>query len=270
MLGAAVVAFFAFLFGAMAGASSGSDKPIGYLRHLAPPPASVAARQARAFQKVTSYTDYIARGTPNKKEVALTFDDGPGPFTPQVLKVLNETHTPATFFDVGSQYVSFSLAAQAAAVGGFPIGNHTQNHAAMSSLSRAGQNTELEQANSAFARAGIPRPVLFRPPYGSFDTTTSGLTKKKKLLMVLWSVDSEDYTRPGVATIVHNVLGGITSGDIVLMHDAGGDRSQTIAALPEIIKGLKARGLTPVTVPQLILDDPPPRDQPAAPNLGAG
>lgn len=270
LLAAAVVAFLAFLFGAMAGANAGSGDSVGYVRHLVPPTASLAARQERAFALVTSYTDYIARGTPNKKEVALTFDDGPGPFTPQILRVLNETRTPATFFNVGSQYTSFAVAAQATAVGGYPIGNHTESHPAMATLSRADQNSQIEQANQQYAAAGIARPVLFRPPYGSYNDVTSALMRKKKLLMVLWSVDSQDYRQPGADAIVQNVLGGITAGDIVLMHDGGGDRSQTVAALPRIIKGLRERGLKPVTVPQLVLDDPPPRNQPPAPNLGAG
>jgi peptidoglycan/xylan/chitin deacetylase (PgdA/CDA1 family) len=87
------------------------------------------------------------------------------------------------------------------------------------------------------------------------------------LLMVLWSLDTGDYLRPGVPELVHRVLAGAHPGEIVLMHDAGGDRRQTIAALPEIIEGLRSRGYRPVTVPQLLADDPPPRGQPLPPSL---
>jgi peptidoglycan/xylan/chitin deacetylase (PgdA/CDA1 family) len=84
---------------------------------------------------------------------------------------------------------------------------------------------------------------------------------------VVWSVDASDYLKPGVAQIVQRVLAGAHPGAIVLMHDGGGDRSQTIAALPTIIRKLRARGLRLVTVPQLLLDDPPPPGEPLPPNL---
>ena len=80
--------------------------------------------------------------------------------------------------------------------------------------------------------------------------------------MVLWSTDTGDYTVPGVQTIVQRALAGAHPGAIILMHDAGGDRSETIAALPAIIAGLRRKGLHPVTFPRLMLDDPPPRGQP--------
>ncbi|HYM55377.1 MAG TPA: hypothetical protein VES97_08445, partial [Solirubrobacteraceae bacterium] len=114
---------------------------------------------------------------------------------------------------------------------------------------------------------GGPRPVLFRPPYGSFDRTTLRQLHSLHLLMVFWSVDTGDYQQPGVAVIVERALAGAHAGAIILMHDAGGVRTQTIAALPSIIRGLRARGFRLVTVPQLLLDDPPPAGQPLPPNL---
>jgi peptidoglycan/xylan/chitin deacetylase (PgdA/CDA1 family) len=80
--------------------------------------------------------------------------------------------------------------------------------------------------------------------------------------MVLWSVDTGDYARPGVSRIVHSALSGATSGSIILMHDGGGDRSETAAALPQIIRGLRRRHFHLVTVSQLAATDPPPRHQP--------
>jgi peptidoglycan/xylan/chitin deacetylase (PgdA/CDA1 family) len=78
---------------------------------------------------------------------------------------------------------------------------------------------------------------------------------------VLWSVDTFDYTQPGTRQIVRRVLAGAKPGAIVLMHDGGGNRSQTLAALPAIVRGLRSKGYTLVTVPQLLLHDPPPRQQ---------
>jgi peptidoglycan/xylan/chitin deacetylase (PgdA/CDA1 family) len=89
------------------------------------------------------------------------------------------------------------------------------------------------------------------------------------MTMVMWSVDSQDYLRPGVDRIVANVLDNVKPGAIVLLHDAGGDRSQTIAALPRIVNALRLRHYTLVSVPQLLRDAPPPLKQPAM-GIGAG
>ena len=86
------------------------------------------------------------------------------------------------------------------------------------------------------------RPRLFRPPYGSFDPTTFKELHHLHLLMILWSVDTADYTLPGAQAIVERALAGAKPGAIILMHDAGGNRSETIAALPAIVKGLRKRG----------------------------
>ena len=88
------------------------------------------------------------------------------------------------------------------------------------------------------------------------------MLRRNRMLMVLWSVDSQDYRQPGARAIVRRVLNGAHPGAIVLMHDAGGARSQTVAALPEIVRKLRHRGYRLVTVPQLLRDDPPPRGQP--------
>lgn len=113
----AVVAFVSFIVGASSGASSGSDGPVGYVKLLGPIEPSQFEVLEHARQQVLSYTDYISKGTPNNNEVALTFDDGPGTFTPQILKILNETKTPATFFELGINIGEYPLAAQAVAVG---------------------------------------------------------------------------------------------------------------------------------------------------------
>ena len=110
--------------------------------------------------------------------------------------------------------------------------------------------------------AGAPAPRLFRPPYGAFNHKTLAMLKRQGLLMVMWSVDTSDYARPGVPRIVASALNGAHPGGIILMHDGGGDRSETVQALPQIIQGLRQRGYSMVTVPHLVRDDPPPRKQP--------
>jgi peptidoglycan/xylan/chitin deacetylase (PgdA/CDA1 family) len=145
---------------------------------------------------------------------------------------------------------------------GDAIGDHTENHFPLAELRAGQQRDEVVAAGRAITRAGAPAPDLFRPPYGSFNHTTLTMLRAKKLLMVLWSVDTSDYARPGVARIVHAALKGARAGAIILMHDGGGDRSETVAALPQIIRGLRRRGYSLVTVPHLVRDDPPRRGQP--------
>jgi chitin deacetylase len=111
---------------------------------------------------------------------------------------------------------------------------------------------------------------LFRPPYGLWNATTLRLLHKAQMLMVLWTVDTNDYRLPGVAAIVHAAVAGARPGAIILMHDAGGNRSETVAALPQIIRALRARRYELVTVPQLLLDNPAPRNQQISALLGSG
>lgn len=129
----------------------------------------------------------------------------------------------------------------------------------------------LRLQDAAFANTGLPPPRLFRPPYGSFDPMTLSLLAKRRSLMVLWSVDTGDFARPGADAIVSRALDDAEPGAIILLHDGPGARPQTVAALPRILAGLEARGLEPVTVPQLLRTNPPPRRQPPpAPLEGPG
>ena len=123
------------------------------------------------------------------------------------------------------------------------VGDHTETHPMMATLSAHDQREELVEQIARIELLGGPRPRLFRPPYGSFDATTFHILRQLHLLMVLWSTDTSDYTLPGVQAIVQSALAGAHPGAIILMHDAGGDRSETIAALPAIIEGLRKRGL---------------------------
>jgi peptidoglycan/xylan/chitin deacetylase (PgdA/CDA1 family) len=204
------------------------------------------------------------------REVALTFDDGPGPYTPEVLKVLERLHAPATFFEVGIEERYFHAATADIVARGYPIGDHTENHAPMSQLSRKLQLGQLLQETSAIGDYGAPFPRMFRPPYGLWNAKTLALLKKYRMLMVLWSVDTSDYQMPGVDVIVDRALAAAKPGAIILLHDAGGNRAQTVAALPAIIKRLRAKGYKLVTVPRLLLDNPAPRDQDVATLAGAG
>lgn len=223
---------------------------------------AAGAVEERAVDRLLSYTSYVERGSSRRREVALTFDDGLGPATPRILAILRKTHTPATFFLIGRSVRSYPWLVAAEAREGFVVGDHTETHPFMSGLTRSAQAAELRQAADDIQRAHGRYPRLFRPPYGVFDKATLAVLRARRMLMVLWSVDTKDYSQPGVNKIVCTTVSGAQPGAIILMHDGGGNRAQTVAALPRIILRLRRRGFRLVSIPQMISDDPPPRDQP--------
>lgn len=225
------------------------------------PEADPEADPEAAVAKVLAYTPFVKEGGDRGHDVALTFDDGPGPYTPGVLDVLERMHVQATFFEIGKMLQWFSASTVREIRDGDAIGDHTETHPEMALLPAHDQHEELFEQIARIELLGGPRPTLFRPPYGSYDATTMHELRKLHLLMVLWSDDTEDYLQPGVAAIVERALAGAHPGAIILMHDAGGTRTQTIAALPTIIADLRARGFRLVTVPQLLSEDPPPPGQ---------
>jgi peptidoglycan/xylan/chitin deacetylase (PgdA/CDA1 family) len=216
---------------------------------------------------VLRHTNYVLSGRPRKREVALTFDDGPSVWTPKLVRALLRVRAAATFFPVGIPIERYPRYLRMERRAGFTIGDHTMTHPQMSELPGPKQIGEIDGQARLLLNARIPYPRLFRPPYGVFDSDTLGLLEERRMLMVLWSVNPEDYTRPGRRRIVRRVLDAVRPGSIVLMHDGGGDRSQTVAAVPRIVRKLRARGYRLVTVPQLLADDPPPRGQGPPPQI---
>jgi peptidoglycan/xylan/chitin deacetylase (PgdA/CDA1 family) len=252
-------------------AARASSPSVG--RTAAPLPSAAAAQalerkaEARAIDHVLSYAPAVSSGGTHGEEVALTFDDGPGPYTQRLVSMLNKLHVHATFFPIGEEERYFSAGTSLELRSGDVVGDHTETHPMMASLSAREQHEELFEQIARIELLDGPRPRLFRPPYGSFNATTLKQLRAMRLLMVLWSTDTKDYTLPGVHAIAQSALAGAHPGAIILMHDAGGDRSETIAALPSIVAGLRKKGLRPVTVPRLMLDDPPPRGRPIPTSL---
>ncbi len=218
---------------------------------------ALAARENQAIDRLLRRQSFIRWGGSERREVALTFDDGPGPYTPQILGVLERLHAPATFFEIGFMLRWFHASTVRAAHQGDVIGDHTETHPMMALLSPGAQRSQILDQTEWLHRYHVPFPRLWRPPYGSYNRTTLQILRQQHMLMVLWTADTDDYLRPGVATIVHRALAGARPGAIILLHDAGGNRAQTIAALPLIVRALRKRGYQLVTVPQLILNDPP-------------
>ncbi len=217
----------------------------------------LVAQENLAIDRLLRRQSFIRWGGSERREIALTFDDGPGPYTPQVLNVLARFHAPATFFEIGFMLRWFHASTVRAVHIGDVIGDHTETHPMMALLSSGAQRSQILDQTEWLRRYRAPFPRLWRPPYGSYNRTTLQILHQLRMLMVLWTVDTNDYLRPGVGTIVHRAVAGARPGAIILMHDAGGDRTQTIAALPLIIRALRKRGYQLVTVPQLILNDPP-------------
>jgi peptidoglycan/xylan/chitin deacetylase (PgdA/CDA1 family) len=232
-----------------------------------PPPPSSPVAERQAVAATLAYTPFVKEGTRTAREVALTFDDGPGPYTPALLSVLEREHVRATFFAIGKMERYFGESTVRELRDGDVVGDHTETHPPLARLSAREQYEQLFEQIVRIEALGGPRPDLFRPPYGSFNATTFAELRKLKLLMVLWSVDTGDYQQPGVGLIVQRALAGAHPGGIILMHDGGGTRAETIEALPQIIHALRARGYRLVTVPQLLHDDPPPSGLPLPPNL---
>jgi peptidoglycan/xylan/chitin deacetylase (PgdA/CDA1 family) len=232
--------------------------------------ADLRTAETGAINRTLAYTPYVRIAGREHREIALTFDDGPGPYTPEVLDVLEREGVPGTFFELGVLEQYFHASTARIVRDGFPIGDHTQDHAPMSHLPRSQQLSQLLGQTHAIGGYGAPFPRLFRPPYGYWNPTTLSLLAKYRMLMVLWTIDTDDYRLPGVAAIVHSAVSGARPGAIILLHDAGGNRSETVAALPIIIRQLRKRGYRLVTVPRLLLDNPPPRDQDVVPLAGSG
>jgi len=281
LAGAGLLAFAAIVVWAIASVGGGGDSGPqngGFAARLASVggtgPGSLFATQAKLDRTAVSttykQTPYIVKAGGQRRAVALTFDDGPSEYTPQYLKILNQMGAAATFFTVGGQYSTFGPTVKRAHSDGYVVADHTWTHPQMPSLGSAEQSSEIDRTASAITGLGLPSPQLYRPPYGAYDQTTLDALKKRKMLLVLWDVDTEDWRKPGVDAIKQAVFTQVQPGSIILMHDGGGDRTQTLAALPDIIRGLRERGYQLVTVPRLLAEDPPRGgDLPPAPNGGA-
>jgi cellulose synthase/poly-beta-1,6-N-acetylglucosamine synthase-like glycosyltransferase/peptidoglycan/xylan/chitin deacetylase (PgdA/CDA1 family) len=210
---------------------------------------------------LTAQGDRLVGGPrPAAGEVALTFDDGPSPdWTRRIAAALHSLRVPATFFVIGGQVVRFPGIVADLRRQGFDLGNHTFTHAQLSSVSEWTARAQLALTESALAGAAGVRTRVMRPPYSS---TPAGVTAPDQrayaraagpdYVVALSSRDSEDWNRPGVSTIVANATPPGHSGAIVLMHDGGGNRSETLAALPVLVPRLRARGYRFVTLAHIL------------------
>jgi peptidoglycan/xylan/chitin deacetylase (PgdA/CDA1 family) len=171
--------------------------------------------------------------------------NGGTPYTPRILAILDRLGAKATFFEEGRHVAGREALMRRIVASGGEIGNHSFNHPRDPGYGQLSSTNRLIHAATAFT------PCLFRPPYGLVNSKVEGAARRASLQTVLWSVDSGDNRHRGVAAIRARVLGLAAPGEIVLMHD-GGHHPQTVAALPGIVAGLRARGLRLETVTELL------------------
>ena len=188
---------------------------------------------------------------PARKEVALSFDDGPFPLTPSFVRMLKANRAVATFFMIGEQVTDrYQAALREELRNGDALGDHTYTHPDL--VTAGGVQSQLQRTIDAIRGLTGYNPCVFRPPYGDYDGSVLQTAASLGLATIMWEVDPSDYTLPGVTAIEQRVLSRVRPGSIVLSHDGGGPREQTLAAYPHIIRALRARGYRFVTVPELL------------------
>lgn len=193
------------------------------------------------FRKANDAVDLgVAR--PGERVVSLTFDDGPGAYTTQILDVLAKYHVKATFFVLGQYAQRYPDYLKRELRDGHHVASHSWDHPTLTKLSDSAIRTQLGWTQDVIVRAGgAPRCV--RPPYGSTDARVEQIISEfRSSATVLWNVDPADWERPGTGAIVSRVMGAIRPGAVILMHDGGGSRGQSVAALDALIPRIQAAG----------------------------
>lgn len=207
------------------------------------------------LRKELEPTGYVTWEVPNnEKIIAITFDDGPDPtYTPQVLHLLRQYKAEATFFMIGFRVQRNPYLVKQVLKEGHEIGNHTMNHLYASNSSDEKLENDILDGKKFFEK-WVKEPLLFRPPGGYINDAVFKTAKEAGYQTVLWSwhQDPRDWANPGVESIVNHVVKNAKSGDIVLLHDGGNNRSQTVAALAKILPELKKQGYRFVTVSELL------------------
>jgi peptidoglycan/xylan/chitin deacetylase (PgdA/CDA1 family) len=269
---AALAAVLAAALAVVALASSGGGGHRSSSRAAARPgsrqtrPQPTTPSTTAALRRLAAYglPVYCAGG--RRPLVALTFDDGPGPYTTKAIRKLRKHHARATFFLVGKSIASYPglarLERQVAAVG-----DHTMTHPFLPGLAQSPMEHQLSAAKQLIERNARQPVALFRPPYGARTPAIDRAAKALGMVEVIWSVDSGDSAGANYAGIERNVINGMRPGAIILMHE---NRGQTIRALLTILPALTRKHLRAVTLPELLAQDPPTLAQLRAGGRGCG
>lgn len=186
-----------------------------------------------------------------KKYVALTFDDGPSIYTKRVLRILKDHNARGTFFVVGSQVREGKDILRHAVKLGNQVASHTYRHRYLPNKSLATFKKDVRKTHLILEKyAGVDTKYV-RLPYGATNKKMNKTLKKMHIRKVFWTHDTRDWSRPGAKKIARRATKNVKNGSIILMHDGGGNRQQTLKALPKIIKTLQKRGYILCTVEDL-------------------
>lgn len=214
-----------------------------------PAAAVVVATDSPSVTPPTQVAPVAGVNCAKAKCIALTFDDGPGPYTTKLLGYLSAKQAPATFYMLGQQVEVYPKVAKRVAAGGHQIGVHTWSHRQLTRLSAAEIDAELSSTVQIIAKDAGVTPTTLRPPYGSTNATVSARAKAAGLAIVLWNVDTLDWKTRNTQKTVAAALTDTRRGAIILLHDI---HPTSVEAVPSIIDGLRAKGYTFVTVDQLL------------------
>jgi peptidoglycan/xylan/chitin deacetylase (PgdA/CDA1 family) len=202
------------------------------------------------FQVFGQLVNHVAT---TEKAVALTYDDGPNPpYTNQLLDLLERNQIKATFFVIGKIIEKHPQTVQLILSKGHEVGNHSYSHKSLIFENPWFIRSEIEKTDKLLRQLGVKEEIHFRAPYGRKLLVLPYLLAKIDKKNILWTIDSKDYEASNPQVIETYVLEQIRPGSIILMHDGGGERSQTVAATEMLIKKLKEKGYTFKTVSELM------------------
>jgi len=208
----------------------------------------IAQHQAELGRSIKYHK--LMHGNLKKKQIALTFDDGPHPkFTPKLLALLRQYHVKATFFVVGEMAEKYSNLVKQEIADGHSVGNHTYHHMNLTKIPEEYVATEIKACGEVLAKITGKPPHLFRPPGGDYDKAVAEDAEALGYTIVLWTDDPGDYAKPGDNVIIQRLLTRVNNGSIILIHDG---IQQTYDVLPQIITNLKKRGFEFVTIDEML------------------
>lgn len=213
----------------------------------------------KSYQNIIKYFNknngYVLwHGSRDKKEVALTFDDGPNPpYTNKILDVLKKYNVKATFFVIGKYAERHPHLIKRIFEEGHSIGNHTFTHKSIMRYSRKRAFYEIGTTYLLIRKWKKNTPLIFRPPYGEFNPMVYNIAEYFGYHIILWDSDGYDWTHLKAKSIVYYVFRKLKKGSIILLHDGGGDRNETVIAVSTIIETLKKKGFKFVTIPELFI-----------------
>lgn len=197
-------------------------------------------------------------GSVQDKKVALTFDDGPdSKWTPRILDILKEKKVSATFFVIGKQAQKYPDVLRRIKAEGHVIGNHTFSHVDLTKLTAQQIDQEIEKCTQTIYDITGNKPRILRPPFGFHNKTVDDVVYAKGGIIVLWSLDTEDWTGASEPAVKARVLPKMQNGFIVLQHDGENTKlGGSVKALPEIIDDLQSKGYTFATISELLETEP--------------